>query len=57
VIFSLAYELSLIFITVIITFPIGKGPIGRSRRRWEEIVSTQIIDFFRLGIGITGEPL
>ena len=45
--------------------PIGKRPLGRSRRRWEdnirmnleEMVSMLVIGFIRLRIGIVGEPL
>ena len=44
--------------------PIGKGPLGRPRRRWEdnirmdlEEVSMRVIGMIRLRIGIIGEPL
>ena len=49
----------------IIGKPIGKRPLGRPRRRWEdnirmnleEIVSMQGIGLIRLRIRIRGEPL
>ena len=44
--------------------PIGKRPLGRPRRRWEDNIRMDLegesmrgIGFIRLGIGIIGEPL
>ena len=45
--------------------PTGKGPLGRSRRKWEdnirmdhdELGSTRRIGLIWLRIGIIGEPL
>ena len=39
--------------------PTGKRPLGRPRRRWEDLeeVSMRVIGLIRLRIGITGKPL
>jgi len=39
--------------------PIGKRPLGRSRRRWEENIRMDLeeIGLIRLRIEIIGEPL
>ena len=43
--------------------PIGKRPLGRPRRRWEDnirkdlVIVMLVIGLIRLRIGIIGEPL
>ena len=42
---------------ILIGKPTGKRPLGRPRRRWEDLEEIGVIGLIRLRIGITGKPL